>query len=321
MVHCQKALFTSGLREIFNLDLKYFYANKKILLEKTSRFFTASLQNKMIANIGVELEFYLFNSDLSVIKNQKIIEEYILKLKDFLHENSLVYEIEKERGEGQIEVKIAHTNNLKLLCETIEIIKEKSQILAKENNFIACFLAQPVLDDCGSAMQFNFSLSDENGENLFAKNEKLLLNSIAAMLDFIDEMMIFCAPTQDDYLRYNFARNVELNKKGKFTSPTNISFGVNNRTAAIRIPLIKNSQEKRIEFRIASANCDCYLVVASLLLAVLNGIEKNMQPQDSVKVFGNAFDLQYNLKGLVNDFEEAQNLFLKSDLSKILMGL
>lgn len=301
------------------MDLKHFYANKRILLDKASRFFTASfLDANIIPKIGVELEFYLLNHDLSVVKNQKIIDEYIVNSKEFLHENFLVYEVEKERGEGQIEIKIAHTDDLKLLCETIENVKEKSQILAKENNFSACFLAQPILDDCGSAMQFNFSLNDKTGKNLFVNNEKLLLNSIAGMLDFIDEMMVFCAPTEADYLRYDVVRNIALNKQGKFSAPTNISFGVNNRTAAIRIPLIKNNQEKRIEFRIASANCDCYLVAASLLVAVLHGIEKNIQPQDSLKVFGNAFDSQYNLQGLVKDFEEAENVFLKSDLRKVL---
>ncbi len=288
-----------------------FYAQKEKLLRKSFANFTNSV--KFFPHFGIELEFYLLDQNLQTLENQGLVDDYILELKNIFLKNSQIYNVEKEQGRGQIEIKIAPTSDLSRLCEDIEEIKKSAKNLANKNNLIASFAAQPFVDDCGSALQFNFSLHDENGENLFAKKDELFFQSIAGMLELLDEMMIFCAPKKEDYLRFDLEINRALHKKGKYTAPVNISFGDDNRTAAIRIPRVENVKQSRIEFRVAAADSDPYLMLVSLLSVVDYGIVQKLAIQDLQKVFGNAFDEQYAIKKFAKNLQEAQKYFLRDD--------
>lgn len=308
-------------------SLSDFYSNKNSLLQKSLHQFVE--KTKFFPQIGVELEFYLLDENSQRLENQGLVADYITVLSHLFLQDPTIYKIEKEQGATQIEIKIAPHSDLILLAEKIAGIKEVAKKLAQKNNFIACFDAQPFVDDCGSALQFNFSLHDVEGENLFTKVEdflpqnkeisavknsarknKLLLHSIAGMLDSLEWAMIFYAPKEEDYRRFDLEINRKLHHKGKFTAPTNISFGDNNRTAAIRLPRNEYFQNDRIEFRVAAADADPFLVLFSLLTAVENGIENNQLPQDSQRVFGNAFDAQYSFKEFAKNLEIAQKNFI-----------
>jgi len=303
----------TGLRAISD-----FYEKKKLILEKTIS------DSVFVPYFGLELEFYLLNSSFQPCKDGDSQLSYISDLKNILKNNLAVYEIEKEHGTSQIEIKIAPSPDLARLCQNVEEIKFLIKNLAKKNNLIASFAAQPFEDDCGSALQFNFSLHDKNGENLFIKKDDLFFSSIAGMLEFIDGMMVFCAPQKEDYRRFNLEINRTLHKKGKYPAPVNVSFGDNNRSAAIRVPHPQKIEQSRIEFRVAAADADAYLVMSSLLIAVNYAIENKIILDEKKKVFGNAFDEQYGLKKFAATLEEAENDFfqegnvMKDLLQKIL---
>jgi len=289
-------------------NIDFFYKNKFFLTEKVMEKFVSEVRLTPI--IGVELEFYLFDADSFLVKNPDLIDKFIDDFSSSLPEDSLVYKIEKERGISQIEVKFSHTKNLIKLCEEIDFVKNKACELAMKSGLRACFLAQPILDDCGSAMQFNFSLHDDGGKNLFLENEKLIENSVAGILNFLDEMMIFCALNDDDFARYNFDRNVELHKKGKFIAPVNKSFGDDNRSCAIRVLAGKKfGENSRLEFRVPCVNSDQYLIISSFLIIILEGLKNNLIPKNSKKIYGNAFDYKYYLQNFVKDFDEARQVF------------
>jgi len=310
-----------------NNPLSDFYKNKATLLQKSLKQFAE--KTMLFPQIGIELEFYLLDQNLQRLQNQDLAVDYISFLSHLFLTDPSIYKIEKEQGATQIEIKIAPHSDLILLAQKIEGIKEVAKQLAQKNNLIACFAAQPFVDDCGSALQFNFSLHDINGENVFTKIEdflpqnqeisatknsarknKLLLHSIAGMLDSLEWAMVFYAPKEEDYLRFDLEINRALHQKGKFTAPTNISFGDNNRTAAIRLPRNEYFQNDRIEFRVAAADADPFLVLFSLLIAVENGIENSQLPQESQRVFGNAFDKQYSFKNFAKSLEVAQKIAL-----------
>ncbi len=323
--------------------LSDFYTNKNFLLKKSLEQFAE--KTKFFPQIGIELEFYLLDQNSQHLENQALIEDYIDLLMQIFLQDSTIYKIEKEQGASQIEIKIAPHSDLILLSQKVEKIKFAAKNLAQKNNLIACFEAQPFVDDCGSALQFNFSLHDIDGKNLFAENDdeqnkaeqnlfasqkniadenKLMMSAIAGMLDSIEQAMIFYAPQARDYLRFDLEINRALHKKGKFTAPVNISFGENNRTAAIRIPHIKKShnnffsaQEKlgnhRIEFRVATADADPFLAIASLLIAMPHAINNQAIPQDSQKIFGNAFDVQYSLKEFAKNLQIAEEIFFAEE--------
>ncbi len=296
-----------------------YFRKKKILDETLQKFF---LITSNIAKIGIELEFYLLNSDNSKIYDFNIIENFISILTTKISKKSLIYKIEKEKGEGQIEIKTKFTNNLMELCLEIDYIKSEIKELANKNNLKISFDGQPFEDDCGSAMQFNISLHDLNDKNLYLENEKILKNSINSLLHFTDAMMIILAPNEKDYLRFDKNLNYELFKKGKYSAPINLSYGVDNRTCAIRIPLKKTDHpldsllsEKRLEYRIASASCDPYLSISAILIAILKGLEN--KNDNFEKIYGNAFEDKYNLKPFLSSYKQASDYFLKNNIFKL----
>ncbi len=243
----------------------------------------------LACRVGVELEFYLFDANYNPCQ-KNIVTEFISNFP----RSSLLYCVELERGISQIELKFSHTKDLEKLCEEILQAKNNACKMASKQGLRAIFKAQPLLDDCGNALQINLSLHNENDENLFCVDKKLRENAIAGMLDNIDEMMVFYAPNEDDSLRYDLQRNINLHKKGKFSAPVNKSFGDDNRSCAIRV--LKN----RIEFRVASANCEPRAAILAVLQSVEKGILQNLKPQVEQKVYGNAFDEKYAFSPIKN---------------------
>lgn len=289
-------------------SLDWLYKNKVSFLENTLNQFADS---SSIPKIGVELEFYLLSQDNSSLTDFSLLDNFIAELSQKIPENSLIYQIEKERGKGQVEVKTLFDSDLLRLCEEIEKIKLTAKNLASEKNLNISFAAQPFADDCGSALQFNISLHNQSDKNLFEEENKLFFNSIAGLLELTDSMLILLAPAQDDYLRFDSALNKNLHKKGKYTAPTNLSFGNNNRTTAIRIPRLDG---KRIEYRIPAANADPYLSIAATLKAILYGIKNDLIPEQQgfQEINGNAFDEQYNLKSFAKTRQMALGNFKKN---------
>lgn len=306
-----------------NLFLQKFYSNKLLILESVLNNFI--LSNSIIPKIGIELEFYLLNSDKSKINNLFLVENFITDLKKKILPNSLIYAIEPEQGFGQIEVKTNFTSDLQKLCQEIDSFKEEAYKLANKKNLYISFAAQIFENDCGSATQFNISLHNKKDENLYLESETLE-NSIASLLHFTDAMIIFLAPNVEDYLRFDQNLNFNLYKIGKYSAPVNLSFGVDNRTCAIRIPSQnlnqKNSlpqSKKRLEYRIASANCDIYLSISAILLAISQGRKQklNFNKCKLQKIYGNAFDKSYNLKEFCKNYEQAMNNFIHNNIFKI----
>jgi glutamine synthetase len=298
--------------------LERLYSNKEIILEKAQKhFFNSSL---LTIKIGCELEFFLLQKNGQVIVDQNFLAAYIAELKTQLLQNfSLIYDLEKEQGVSQIEIKTAFTADLLRLCFELENAKDFIRKFSEEKNLTASFEAQPFVEDCGNALQFNISLHQDE-KNLFTKKDQLFINSITALLQFSNEMLILLAPKPEDYLRFDQELNHNLHKKGKFTAPVNLSFGENNRTTAIRIPRLEKEKSERnfgtrIEYRLAAATADSYLVTAAILLIILRAIKDKaiLDKSAFTAIYGNAFDQQYCLKSFAKNFVTAEKFFFKED--------
>jgi glutamine synthetase len=93
-------------------------------------------------------------------------------------------------------------------------------------------------------------------------------------------------------------------------APTAIGWGYENRTAAVRIPG-GAAVARRIEHRVAGADANPYLVMAGILGAALEGIERNMQPAAPIE--GDAYVLE--LPRLHSDWAAAINAFENGTMS------
>lgn len=284
--------------------IENFYLNKVKILSKTLNLFYKNLpRNLEISNlkIGCELEFYIFNQDKSKILDNKFILDFA---------NLLSAKI--EQGQGQIEYIFPFTSDIFSLATDIFNFKNQVYQLANKCNIIASFEGMPNDDDCGSAMQFNISLHDKDGINLFSNNSSLINFCANGLLDLTNSMLLILSPNFDDYLRHNLEINKNLFNKSKYTSPINLSLGNDNRTCAIR--LVSSSAktfDKRLEYRVASANCDEFLALSAIIFALEYGLIK--QQNNYPTIYGNAFDDCYDFEKIIDDFNESKQFFAKEN--------
>jgi glutamine synthetase len=64
-------------------------------------------------------------------------------------------------------------------------------------------------------------------------------------------------------------------------APTNITWGMDNRTAAIRV--ITAGQATRVEHRVAGADVNPYLAVSGILAGMLHGLENEIDPGRAIE--------------------------------------
>jgi glutamine synthetase len=288
--------------------LKTIYQHKSNLLKSVlADFYYLNVRPK----IGVEIEFYLHNLQSDLIISGHQIQDFISKLKSVIKENNIdILDIDLEQGCSQIEIKTNPYFDLQLLCKEIVTIKKITTNLAQKFDYYADFSSQPYENDCGSSLQINFSLVNYQNNYLFSKEElesEYLLRSIAALLEFAHNIIIIFAPKKKDYLRFDTKINKNLFNNKKYGAPTNISWGYNNRTTLVRIPSSNNGKERRLEFRLGASDADIYLSVTFFLLVILEGFINNKKP--APPTYGNAFDEQYLLKTLPQNYQMAQYCF------------
>lgn len=266
----------------------------------------------MFPLVGLEWEFYLLKGHLKIGHEDPIIEQFIFQLNtNLVSKGLLTIKVEKEQGHGQIEIKTSPNFQIARLCADFLVIKEVVIKTAKQMLLDASFVAQQFNDDCGSSLQINCSLINENNDFLFAKKvqdeSSLLLYSIGGIVTLAKSMMIFCAPREEDYLRYDPRLNQALHKNKKYPAPTSISWGYDNRTTMIRIPRTNKINERRLEFRLPASDADVYLVIMVTLMAIRYGLENRIQPAKAL--YGNAFDDHYQVPKLPTNYQTAEEGF------------
>jgi glutamine synthetase len=167
--------------------LEKLYLNKREILEKSQKFFKNS--SSLVLKIGCELEFFLFEENLQKPVNQAARDDFIAELQFELPKKfPLIYQIEKEQGASQIEVKTVFTPDLSRICEELEGAKNLIKNLAAQKKLTASFAAQPFIEDCGSALQFNISMH-ENDKNIFEFDENILKNVAGSLLKMTNQII------------------------------------------------------------------------------------------------------------------------------------
>ncbi|RED44656.1 glutamine synthetase family protein [Aestuariispira insulae] len=176
-----------------------------------------------------------------------------------------------ENGAGQYEVNLCHVADPLRAADDALFFKRLVRGIAQKFGCGATFMAKPYGDQAGSSMHVHFSLIDEAGKNLFddgpEKGSMLMKHAVGGMLRALPEMTLIYAPHLNSYRRL----------KPHALAPVHVSWGYDNRTAAIRIPG-GPAEARRIEHRVAGADANPYLVLAAHLGAALEGIEQEIRP-------------------------------------------
>ncbi|MFO0678162.1 MAG: glutamine synthetase family protein [Polyangiaceae bacterium] len=183
-----------------------------------------------------------------------------------------------ETGPGVYEVAIRYDDALRM-ADKAALFKTVMKDLAARHGLMVTFMAKWNADLPGSSGHLHQSLwtddpkkpgSKSNAFHDDADPQKLsrVARSYAAgQLALMPELTALYAPTVNAYKRY---------VPGVW-APLTASWGVENRTAAIRaIP--GSPKSTRLEYRQTAADMNPYVAIATMLSAGLRGIEKGMSP-------------------------------------------
>ena len=122
-------------------------------------------------------------------------------------------------------------------------------------------------------MHIHLSLLDQSGQNVFAGDpiSALFRHALGGMRDTMADFMAVWAQSANAYRRYVPKSYVSMAAH----------WGFNNRTVALRIPR-SNGTATRIEHRVAGADANPYLVIASILAGMRHGMTNSIDPGPAV---------------------------------------
>lgn len=126
-------------------------------------------------------------------------------------------------------------------------------------------------------MHLHMSLANPAGQNLFADTKEghlsdLMLKSIGGVRKTVGDSMLNLAPFMNSWRR--FAATVY--------SPASDTWGIDNRTVAIRVPSTPGAA-RHFENRVAGVDANPYLVAAVTLAGALEGIATGEDPGPPVE--------------------------------------
>jgi glutamine synthetase len=177
----------------------------------------------------------------------------------------------KEYAPGQFEANLNHQANAVAASDHAVFLKQAVKAAALVQNCQATFLAKPYPDKAGSGQHIHVSLRAKDGRNVFddgtEEGSGMLRHAIGGLAALMPESMAYFAPNLNDYRR--FAPDM--------FAPVNRRWGVNNRSAGLRVP-VGPASARRIEHRCAGADANPYLVMAAVLAAIHHGIVNRIDP-------------------------------------------
>ncbi|MDO9194714.1 MAG: glutamine synthetase family protein [Undibacterium sp.] len=190
-----------------------------------------------------------------------------------------------EVGLSQYEINLVHGDPLQLADQAF-LFKYAAKEIAIKHGMNAVFMAKPIAGQPGSSMHLHQSVVDANGKNIFCNeegsNSARFHHFIGGLQTYLPDLMLIFAPSVNSFRRFIPGSQ----------APINLQWGVDNRTAGLRIPL-SAPLARRVENRIAGADANPYLAMAASLAAGLAGMEEQLQPSAAVE--GSAYDCSHDL--------------------------
>ena len=170
-----------------------------------------------------------------------------------------------EAGAAQMEINFNHGDVLDLADQTF-LFKRTVRQAALDHDVHATFMAKPMQSQPGSAMHIHVSVQDEQtGKNIFSSDDgepsEKFYHAIGGMQKYLSAAMPLMAPYVNSYRRLLAGDD----------SPTNLAWGVDNRTVGLRVPR-SNPNNRRIENRLPGADANPYLAIAATLASIYLGL-------------------------------------------------
>jgi glutamine synthetase len=213
----------------------------------------------------------------------------------------------KEAAPGQFEVNLKHRADPLRAADDVIMLRRIVIGCARAHGLTATFMAKPFLEYAGNGMHVHASVLDADGRNVFGGEDgrKVLESAVAGLLKTMPESLLLFINTWNGFRRIT---------PGSY-APTRAVWAENNRSVALRIP-VSSDENRRVEHRIAGADANPYLVMATLIQGIVEGIEEGAVPPPPVQ--GNAYDDEGLF--LPDDMDDALQLMEKSAFIERALG-
>ena len=228
---------------------------------------------------GAELEFYLLDpqtgqprdvgNDCYGLERAAAFEHVLGPIRQQIDAIGIpIEQSNPEYAPGQVEVNMRYASAL-LAADRVVMFRSLVKQLATRHGYLASFMAKPFIDLGGNGFHLHYSLWSE-GQNIFSDGGRLNdtgRHFLSGLQKRMVETSICGAANVNSYRRrvpYSFC-------------PTNASWGMDNRTVALRV-IEGSDSATRVEKRDAGADCNPYLLMATDIAAGLDGIEEKQEP-------------------------------------------
>ncbi len=256
---------------------------------------------------GYEYEFYVVNRDtrkppftgiqiFATLRNnfdEAFVDQILLWMPqagvDIITSNA-------EYGPGQMEINFAPASGIAAADQAFTF-KNGVKEIAQQNGYMATFMTKPYADQSANGCHFHHSLIDlKSGKNAFSNPDNPFeLNDncrwwLGGQIKHAAAICALAAPTINCYKRY---------KQWSF-APTNATWGVENRTVAVRVKGLKG-EGAHLENRTPGGASNPYLVMAAILAAGIDGLRNHIEPPPPVEKIAYGMEDATNLPGNLPD--------------------
>ncbi|MFA5121109.1 glutamine synthetase family protein [Zavarzinia sp.] len=218
-----------------------------------------------------------------------------------------------ETGAGVLEAAITYSEALEA-ADRAALFKTFTKVLAQRRNLMATFMAKWSHDWPGQSGHLHVSLKGKGGKAVFHDPGKPSNMSdtmrwfVGGQQALMPELLAMVACTVNSYTRLIPG----------FWAPTDATWGVENRTCALRV-IPGSPKSQRVEYRVAAADINPYVALAAAIGSGLWGIEHKIEPDPAV--VGNGYAVKHPAKRqLPRSLGEAASRLAKSKPAKALFG-
>src|SRR5680860_21254 len=197
------------------------------------------------------------------------------------------------------------------------VVKE----VAMHHGMYATFMPKPMAEHWGSSMHTHLSLFDGDSNAFYDAGDHYHLSTtarqfVAGLLVHSREITAVCCQWVNSYKRLIPG----------FEAPVFVSWGRNNRSSLVRVPMYKPNKgaSTRVEYRAPDPACNPYLMFAVVLAAGLRGIEKGYElppeAEDNIYELTDAERRAAGIGSLPRNLDEALEVMEGSELVAEALG-
>lgn len=235
------------------------------------------------------------------------IDRFFRRLQASLSGAGLPVEAIKTEGAlGQVEVTFPYGDAL-TACDGHLVFKHAVRLMGQRAGMAPTFMATPATGT-GSGLHLHVSLW-RDAHPVLADTDGTLSQvaeqAIAGLLNALPAVAPLYAPNANSYKRF----------APKSFAPTSFTWGIDNRTCAVRV--VGHGDGLHLEIRLAGADANPYLALAAVLAGITHGLDNELKPQPPCT--GNAYDTT-DAPPVPTTLDQAVTAFRRSPVAQLAFG-